>query len=164
MTIAPPTIAAKWRASSFIALSEGKNLKITNPAIADVDQVEAIVMDDISKLFDNFFGPARPVGLVEHQRDRLRQVLASGLEWNSVLKGEVIMLGDFQPIFYERGSKFSPDNMLEFEADKKRKLPPGVAICTIGLGLALLHTKEQGDNPQKTVVHKPMIVTEHLYA
>jgi hypothetical protein len=162
MLAAPPTIAAKWRANSFIALAKGKDVKASESIINA--QVEKIIKDDLLKLFNNLLGQERNITLTEQQQDRLKEIVVSAWEWTYVLKGDVVTLGDFQPTFYERGSPFVPTNMQEFEPNKKRKSAPEVAICTIGLGLLCFHSKTMGDSSEPLVVCKATVVTEPLYA
>ncbi|CAE6440507.1 unnamed protein product [Rhizoctonia solani] len=141
-----PTVAAKWRASTFMALSKGN--KLDKPTIGA--QVEGFITEDVQPLLNNLFGQSNAVALTEAQRDQVQDVITAAWELNHVLKGEVVTLGDFLPLCCERGALFDPKTMVEFEASKKRK-PGSVAICTIRLGLTLSHTKGAGKDGSPSV-------------
>ncbi|EUC54015.1 AIG1 domain protein, putative, partial [Rhizoctonia solani AG-3 Rhs1AP] len=142
-----PTVAAKWRASTFMALSKGN--KLDKPTIGA--QVEGFITEDVQPLLNNLFGQSNAVALTEAQRDQVQDVITAAWELNHVLKGEVVTLGDFLPLCCERGALFDPKTMVEFEASKKRK-PGSVAICTIRLGLTLSHTKGAGKDGSPSVL------------
>ncbi|CCO35407.1 hypothetical protein BN14_09525 [Rhizoctonia solani AG-1 IB] len=131
-----PTVAAKWRASSFVALSQGNKF---NHSVIE-SQVESLVMSDIQQLLSNIFGGADTVTLTDDQRKKLQDIVTLAWEFNYMLKGEVVTLGDFQPLCYERGTPFNPKTMVEFEPDKKRK-PGDIAISTVRLGITLSYSK-----------------------
>ncbi|KAJ1303489.1 hypothetical protein OPQ81_011676 [Rhizoctonia solani] len=153
-----PTVAAKWRASSFVALSKGN--KLEKPIMEE--QVESLVAGDIQQLFNNLFGRDNEVTLTESQRRQLQDVVAMAWELNYMLKGEVVTLGDFQPLCYARGVPFDPKTMVEFEPDRKRK-PGNVAICTVRLGLSLSYSKGAGKDASPVIVYPATVVTQTVY-
>lgn len=159
---APQNVAAKWRASSFVALSREEQPEARSGVIEA--QIEHILKGDISKLIDNFFGQEKDDALLsEQQQQRLRKIVVSAWEWNDVLKGDVVTLGDFQTTFYGPGVPFDTQSMLELEPDKSRRSLPETVICTTGLGLSLSHSKANRDVPGPVVVYQATVATECFY-
>jgi hypothetical protein len=155
------TIAAKWRANTFIALGKRNDIEIRTKFIGEY--VEQIMTNDLKVLFKGFFGEEVDVSLTEPQYEELKIIVSTAWDWNYVLKGGVVMLGDFQPTTCENGIPFDPRRMVDFEPNRKSKGSPGVAMCTIGLGLTLSRSKAKGSSPDDVVVCKASVVTEQVY-
>ncbi|CEL54217.1 hypothetical protein RSOLAG1IB_11615 [Rhizoctonia solani AG-1 IB] len=153
-----PTVAAKWRASSFVALSQGNKF---NHSVIE-SQVESLVMSDIQQLLSNIFGGADTVTLTDDQRKKLQDIVTLAWEFNYMLKGEVVTLGDFQPLCYERGTPFNPKTMVEFEPDKKRK-PGDIAISTVRLGITLSYSKGIAQHAGPLIVCPATVITSSIY-
>ncbi|KAG8712292.1 hypothetical protein FRC11_000510, partial [Ceratobasidium sp. 423] len=154
----PPIVAAKWRASSFLALSKG--IRLDKATIES--QVESLVAEDIQPLLHNLFGQNDAATLTENHRGQLQAIMTVAWEFNHVLKGEVVTLGDFQPQRYEPGVPFDSKTMIEFEPNKKRG-PGDVVICTVRLGLTLSSSRGAGKDATPLVIVPPTVVTPMLY-
>ncbi|CAE6506311.1 unnamed protein product [Rhizoctonia solani] len=153
-----PNIAARWRASTFTALSDGH--KLDKPTIEGL--VENLVSGDIQQIFNNLFGENNVVTLIESQRNQLQDVITLAWEFNYLLKGEVVALGDFQPVYHECGVPFDPKTMVGFEPNQQRK-PNDVAICTVELGMVLYYSKGAENNASPSVVCQATVVTPAIY-
>ncbi|KAH7336862.1 hypothetical protein B0J17DRAFT_665151 [Rhizoctonia solani] len=154
---ASPAVAAKWRMSTFMALSMGN--KLHESAIDK--QVENLVSEDIQLLLNNIFGRDNPVTLTDSHRSQLRGIITSAWEFNYVLKAEVLALGDFQPFFCEPGVPFNPTSMVAFEPNQRAV--PDVALSTVKLGLTLSYSKESGKDANPSVILKATVVTPAVY-
>lgn len=161
LSLEHPTVAAKWRASSFSAISLRSGSETRDKSITQY--VEQIASHDLARLLKGVYGQQTGLKLTERQCDRLREFVTLAWDWNEVLKGSVIFLGDFQPVAYANGSPFNPTRMEEFERDKAEKRDPEVAMCTIGLGLTVSRSKVKGDVPEEEVVCRASVVTERRY-
>lgn len=114
-------------------------------------------------MLKSLFGQQTEFTLAEEQNKQFHEIVSSAWDWNEVLKGSVILLGDFQPVAYANGSPFNHLRMEEFERNKTDKSVPSVAICTIGLGLMVTRSKVKGDAPEEEVVSQAIVVTEQRY-
>lgn len=100
--------------------------------------------------------------LEQQHLDRLQRLVQTAWDWNSTLKGEVIMLGDFYQTAYVPSSRFDPTLMNEFEPNS-RKPPVETILGTLGLGLISLRAVGGGRQPETTVVCKALVATNSLY-
>jgi hypothetical protein len=153
-------IAAKWRAISF------KN--IYNPAQPDeaarriASITEGFFREGLSPLVTYFFGQVESMAMTHQDFDRLDGLIQMAWDWNSMLKGEVIMLGDFSQVSYTPLSRFDSMSMSEFEPDAKRS-PPESILGTLALGLISSRAVGGGRSPEMTVVYKAVVATKSLY-
>ncbi|KAG9103547.1 hypothetical protein FRC06_010032 [Ceratobasidium sp. 370] len=155
------SIASKWRANSFLALSNNDDPEIRAKHVHGC--VEKIMTRDLNVLFANFFGERTSASLAELHKIELEKLVSLAWEWNHILKGSVIVLGDFQPTVYESGVPFDPSRMVDFEPDRKSKKVPSTALCTIGFGLMVSRSKDKGNVLDDVDVCKASVVTEHVY-
>lgn len=125
--------------------------------------VEYVLKVDIDGLFGAFFGEQAGIALTSLERERLHDIISSAWDWNQILKGSVVVLGDLQPVAYNNGLPFDSLRMSEFEPRKGEKGDPDVAMCTIGLGLVVSRSKVKGSAPDVAVVSKASVVTERRY-
>ncbi|CAE6473525.1 hypothetical protein ACGC1H_005434 [Rhizoctonia solani] len=153
-----PNIAARWRASAFKALSDGH--KIDESTVESL--VENLASGDIQQIFNNLFGESNAVTLTESQRNQLQDVVILAWEFNYLLKGEVVALGDFQPVYHECGVPFDQKTMIGFEPNQQRK-PDDVAICTVELGMVLYYSKGAEKDASPSVVCPATVVTPAIY-
>jgi hypothetical protein len=109
-----------------------------------------------------FFGRVESLGMTQQDFDHLEGLVRIAWNWNSMLKGEVIMLGDFSQVCYAPLSCFDPVSMDEFEPDGKRS-PPEFMLGTLALGLVSSRAVGGGRSPETTVVCKAVVATESLY-
>ncbi|KAG9083453.1 hypothetical protein FS749_006020 [Ceratobasidium sp. UAMH 11750] len=155
------TIASKWRANSFLALSKSNDTEIRAQYVHNY--IENIRTQDLDVLFSNFFDKKKGVSLADSYEEELEKLVSLAWDWNHVLKGSVVVLGDFQPTIYENGAPFDPGCMVDFEPDRKSKKVPSTALCTIGFGLMASRSKDKGNVLDDVVVCKASVVTEHVY-
>ncbi|KAG8792438.1 hypothetical protein FRC12_006085 [Ceratobasidium sp. 428] len=155
------TIAAKWRANSFLALSKGDDAEIRAQYVRKY--IQEITTQDLDVLFTGYFGENIKVSLSDSHSKALEQLFSLAWGWNHTLKGGVVMLGDFMPVVYESGAPFDPTYMQDFEPKKKLKKQPTTALCTVGLGLMLSRSRAKGESPDSTLVCKTSVVTELIY-
>ncbi|CUA77230.1 hypothetical protein RSOLAG22IIIB_06585 [Rhizoctonia solani] len=153
-----PNIAARWRASTFIALCDGH--KLDEPSIKDI--VESLASGDIQQLLNNLFGETNAVALTEDQRNQLQDIVKLAWEFNYLIKGEVVALGDFQLLYHEHGVPFDPKTMAGFEPGQQRK-PDDVALCTVEFGIALRYSKGAENDAGPSVVCQATVVTPAIY-
>lgn len=153
------TLSAKWRANAFLAIERGD----PNLRIGLINKYFEAAIADIHLLLAAFFGEQTEIKLAEQDYNCLRDVISSAWDWNLVLRGTVIVLGDLQPTIYPTCSPFDPTTMAEFEPRKSKKVPPGIAMCTIALGLTASRLRVIGGVPRDEVVCKASVVTEHRY-
>lgn len=125
--------------------------------------MEQITTQHLDRLFKGVFGQEAQVTLPEQHYGCLREIVTLAWDWNQVLKGTIVLLGDFQPVTCANGSAFDPLGMEEFEVVKKNNLSSGVVLFTTGLGLILSRSKVKGSVPVEEVVCRATVVTEQRY-
>lgn len=155
------TVAAKWRASAFLALSQPGESSMRTKFIGNF--VEQIVTTNINALLKAYFGEQADIKLAEEENKLLDHIVSSAWDWNQVLRGSVIVLGDFQPRAYANGVPFDSHLMAEFEPGRDKKVVPDIAICTIGLGLVVSRPKVKGGILEEETVYQALVVTERRY-
>lgn len=117
----------------------------------------------LSPLISNFFGPKTVVMMAPRHFDRLRRLVQTAWDWNTTLKGDVVMLGDFHLTVYPPSSVFDPTLMDEFEPIPRQ--PPATSILgTISLGLFSSCSVGGARPPEVTIVQKALVATESVYA
>ncbi|KAG8737708.1 hypothetical protein FRC10_007907 [Ceratobasidium sp. 414] len=157
----PQAVAAKWRSNSFKSIYKGEDADAVTHHINLITQ--EVIDECLTPLVAHLFGQEAGVKLSDQCPDHLRGLVRSAWDWNSVLKGEIIMLGDFRLVYYAPSCQFEPDLMTEFEPNRRNPEPRSVA-GTLGLGLLSFRAVGGGEMPEKTVVCKAMVATESLYA
>ncbi|KAG8683124.1 hypothetical protein FRC08_014512 [Ceratobasidium sp. 394] len=155
-----PAEAAKWRARSFKSLNKPENENATQNHISQI--VQAFVDESLAPLILGFFGRSAKIGMENQHFDRLTRLVQTAWDWNSTLKGEVIMLGTFYQTYFTFLHRFDPDLMEEFEPGPRRP-PPKFILGTLGLGLIVSHALGSGQ-PKNTVLLKASVATRSLYA
>ncbi|KAG8684776.1 hypothetical protein FRC08_013492 [Ceratobasidium sp. 394] len=156
----PQAVAAKWRANCFKSIfkSEGPD--------AVTQQVNLVVREfvdsSLTPLLTYVFGEAPGVRLEHQHLERLIRLFRMAWDWNSTLKGEVIILGDFYPTYYAPMHRFDPSLMSEFELDP-RKSQAKYILGTLGLGLLASRAVGGGKSPEVTVVSKAIVGGMSLY-
>jgi len=155
-----PVEAAKWRAHSFKSLDKPKNEDATSNHIDQI--VQAFIDESLAPLVLCFFGRNTKIRMESQHFDRLARLVREAWGWNSTLKGEVIMLGNFCQTYYAFLHRFNSDLMEEFEPGPR---PPSKYILgTLGLGLTVSHVLGGEQVPKTTVVLKATVATKSLYA
>jgi hypothetical protein len=154
----PQPVAGKWRSNTFKSIYQPEKE-------ATVDHIDALahefVRNYLSPLITHFF-EGKDITLDRKYFNRLHQLMKRAWDWNSKLKGEVIMLGDFDTSGYAPRSKFDPTLMEEFESNARKPQAKSV-LGTLGLGLISLRAVGGGQPPEETVVCKAVVATNNLY-
>lgn len=127
-----------------------------------ISTAKKIARDAINPLIAFFFGREAGVTLDDQHYLRLEQIVRTAWEWNLTLKGEVLLLGDFEPTDYQAGSRFNSHLMTEFEATPG-EVEPKFILATLALGLDSSRALGGGQSPEVTHVYKAVVATEVLY-
>lgn len=96
----------------------------------------------------------------------LRKLADMAERWNQLLKGDIVLLGEFQPIAYPCGNSFKANIMTEAEAAKRNGTEHSQAksiLGTVGLGLIKSYAIGGNREPEEEVVHKAMVVSEKWF-
>ncbi|CAE6433796.1 unnamed protein product [Rhizoctonia solani] len=154
----PQAVAGKWRSNTFKSIYIPPSADATETTIGEI--ITDFLNTRLNRLIVHFFGqidnPLEP-----HHLDRLRELIKVAWEWNTKLKGDVIMLGDFRLVAYRAG--FHPAYMEEFESDATKPQAKYV-LGTLALALISQRAVGRGQPPEETVVCKALVATENLYA
>ncbi|KAG8734844.1 hypothetical protein FRC10_011378 [Ceratobasidium sp. 414] len=156
----PQAVAAKWRANCFKSIFKPEGPDAVAQHVNVV--VQEFVESNLTPLLTYFFGQAPGVRLEHQHLVRLIQLFRMAWDWNSMLRGEVIMLGDFYLTYYAPMHRFDPSLMGEFEPDS-RKSQPKYILGTLGLGLLSSRAVGGGKAPEVTVVSKATVAGMSLY-
>ncbi|KAG8717676.1 hypothetical protein FRC09_013913 [Ceratobasidium sp. 395] len=157
----PQAVAAKWRASCFKSIYRPEDPNATTHHVNSITQ--EFITGSLSSLLTYFLGRSANVWLEPQHQDRLTRLFRVAWDWNSMLKGDVIMLGDFHPTYYDPLRHFDPGLMDEFDSVARRPQPKFI-LGTLGLGLLSSRAVGGGQTPQVTVVLKATVATKNLYA
>lgn len=119
------------------------------------------VRDGLGPLIALFFGRKDPI-LERQHFNSLHKLVTRAWDWNSRLKGEVIMLGDFEQIAYIPPTNFDATLMEEFEPNPRKPQPKSV-LGTLALGLVSRQAVGGGRPPEETIVCKALVATDNMY-
>lgn len=97
--------------------------------------------------------------LEERHYIELERLVRTAWEWNSMLKGEVLLLGDFAQTNYDAGTCFNPQLMTEYDT-RPGGPKPSTVLATLALGLDSSHAVGSGRPPELTNVCKAIVATE----
>lgn len=158
----PQYMAGKWRSITFKTICKAKNLDVVDEHIAAL--TDQFLHNYLSPLVAHFFLDRGPedVKLQQQHFDDCRQLIKMAWEWNSRLKEEVIMLGDFEQTAYEHCSRFDPTIMEECEPNPRSPQPKCI-LGTLGLGLVSWQAVGGGHPPEKAVLCKAVVTTDRFY-
>ncbi|QRV77748.1 AIG1 domain-containing protein [Ceratobasidium sp. AG-Ba] len=158
----PQPVAGRWRASTF------NNMHKYESPEAITQEVDLVVQEflngSLAPLVLSFFGEKSGVDLERHHLDGLIKLFRTAWDLNSMLKGEVIMLGDFYPTYYSPTHRFDANLMAEFEPASSDLSHTGPILGTLGLGLLVSRAVGDGKPPDVTVILKATVATTRLYA
>lgn len=121
-----------------------------------------ILNENLMPLLKLFFGPDKNAEPIARHIESLEEIVSQAWEWNLLLKGKIILLGDFQPTGYRCGVPFDPDTMSEFEARHGSQDPDRI-LATINLGLSVFRAQGAGKAPERTVLLKATVVTDRWF-
>ncbi|KAG9086814.1 hypothetical protein FS749_003361 [Ceratobasidium sp. UAMH 11750] len=156
----PQPVAAKWRASCFKGIHKPENPDATTHYINLI--VQQFADGSLSPLLTYIFGETAEIQLEHQHLDRILQLFRTAWDWNSMLKGDVIMLGDFHLTYYAPLHRFDASLMTEFEPDPHRP-PPNHILGTLGFGLQSSCAVGGGQAPEITDVLQATVATKSLY-
>ncbi|KAG8713743.1 hypothetical protein FRC08_012873 [Ceratobasidium sp. 394] len=154
------TVAAKWRASCFKSICEPEDQATVARHVERV--VQGFINDGLSPLLTYFFGEQAGVRLETQHKNPLMRLFQTAWDWNSTLKGEVILLGDFHTTYYSPLHRFDPERMSEFEPDARGSRSRRI-LGTLGLGLVSSRAVGGGQEPEETLVLKAVVAMKGLY-
>lgn len=157
--VEPQAVAGKWRSSTFKSIYRPEKPDVTLGHLNAL--TEEFMRDGLDPLLTLFFG--RKDAILERQHfNRLHQLVTRAWDWNSRLKGEVIMLGDFEQIGYIPPTSFDTMLMEEFEPNPRKPQAESV-LGTLALGLVSRRAVGGGQPPQETIVCKAVVATNNMY-
>ncbi|KAG8792443.1 hypothetical protein FRC12_006090 [Ceratobasidium sp. 428] len=157
----PQIFAGRWRKSAFTSIS--RSIGLAGAVQAKARITEAIVSEKLNPLLSLFFGSAAGVALEKQHFELLGGLVSSAWSLNELLKGSVVLLGDFCPAAYSYGHEFDPDFMSEFEGQHTDETPEYI-LSTIRLGMLLGKARGEGKDPQTSVFCKASVITEKLFS
>ncbi|GAB1528302.1 hypothetical protein RhiTH_011495 [Rhizoctonia solani] len=150
-------IAGKWRSETFKSIHQFSSHEAVE---AKIDKhVNTFLAQRLRPLIKGVFG--RDISLREIDAEKLWPLIKTAWDWNSDLKGGVIMLGDFVQTSSSR-SQFDTGSMEEFEAISSDHIPTN-ALGTIALGLVCEKAVGGGNPVDKVVVCKTVVATESIF-
>ncbi|KAF8713399.1 50S ribosome-binding GTPase, partial [Rhizoctonia solani] len=155
---APQAIAGKWRSETFKNLYGNQQGKREEHIDARMDM---LVNDQFKTLVGSVLGLS--VSFTKDHISRLRHLIETAWDWNSKLKGEVIMLGDFIQTGFRPRARFNPELMEEFEASPRSPRPRYV-LGTLALGLSSQRALGGGNPVEETTVCKAVVLTNNAFA
>ncbi|CAE6435897.1 unnamed protein product [Rhizoctonia solani] len=153
---APQAVAGKWRSDTFknIYTDQDKCEKINN-------HIDTLMNDQLKPLTRYVLG--RNISFAKDHHDRLHRLMEMAWDWNSKLKGDVIMLGEFVQTAFATRVRFNRELMEEFEASS-RNPQPRIVLGTLALGLSSQRAVGGGDPVEETVVCKALVLTDNAFA
>ncbi|KAG8792446.1 hypothetical protein FRC12_006093 [Ceratobasidium sp. 428] len=154
-------LAARWRANSFQHMHRFETPDAVTQHVNLI--VQGFINASLLPVLTHVFGEKSGIRLENQHLDHLTRLFGTAWDWNTTLKQEVIMLGDFQPTYYAPLLRFDPGLMHEFEADRRKSQPKHI-LGTLGLGLLSFHAIGGGKTPEELVVLPATVATKSLYA
>ncbi|CCO35950.1 hypothetical protein BN14_10071 [Rhizoctonia solani AG-1 IB] len=143
----PQALAGKWRSDTFKNITDPTRRHYTTE-----QHTEALArkFNDgyIKPLINCVFG--REINLKNNHYSRLHELIEMAWKWNSRLKGDVIMLGEFVQTRFSRLTSFDPALMDEFEASPRNPQPLRI-LGTLAFGLKSQRSIG-GENPVEEIV------------
>jgi hypothetical protein len=116
-------------------------------------------------LLGSYFESSVDVTLTKEHETMLSKLIDKAERWNQLLKGSVVLLGEFQPKVYCYGNEFRSDYMSEIGATSNGTDHdhPRTILATIELGLIKYYALGGNRDPEETVIHKAEIVSEKWF-
>lgn len=120
-----------------------------------------ILIENLMPLPNLFFGPNKVKLTSKHVED-LKELVLMAWDWNILLRGKIILLGDLHPTAYQYGSDFDDQTMSEFEPMRGGQIPTRI-LSTIGLGLSVSRAEGAGKAPERMILRKATVVSERRF-
>ncbi|KAG9126535.1 Protein phosphatase PP2A regulatory subunit B [Ceratobasidium sp. 392] len=149
-------LAERWRASSFAGVCQ------PNDQVESTNHINLIaqefVEDKLGPLLAYFFGEEADIWLEDQHSEDFTRLFRMAWDWNSTVKGDVVMLGDFLATCYGPSHGFDSSTMtrLDFEPHNSHQ---GVVSGTLSLGLLVSRAIGNGKTPEVTVALKAVVAT-----
>ncbi|KAG8709532.1 hypothetical protein FRC11_005473 [Ceratobasidium sp. 423] len=148
------SVAGRWRKDAFNSISR-------NPAFGsqdkpDDERVHRHITGALSTLLGKIV-ETPPHDIIKEHDKALSKLINKAEQLNRLLKGEVSLLGDFQPITFPFGEAFQPDYMTEISSKPKKPTRPDTILATIGLGLIKSHASGGNQRPEEIVLRKAVV-------
>ena len=153
----PQAITGKWRSETFKSFHKVDADGATEEEINS--HLHILLNHQLGPLVKGVFG--RDIPLEHIHITNLRSLIKMAWDWNSNLKGEVIMLGDFVQTYYPR-SRFNAALMEEFEAVSPEHIPTAI-LGTLALGLVCRRATGGGNPVEEVVVCKAVVATRNIF-
>ncbi|QRW20328.1 50S ribosome-binding GTPase [Rhizoctonia solani] len=151
------TSAGKWRSSTFKSIYTDDEEQ-TGTSIRQL--LHLFIRTQLNPLLTSVFG-SKEATMDRQHFNQMFELVKRAWNWNSKLKGEVIVLGDFCQIAHAPNSEFDPNIMKEFEPQPGVR--PTSVLGTIGIGLVSLRAVGGGRSPEETIICKTTVATDTLY-
>ncbi|CUA67154.1 Myosin-2 [Rhizoctonia solani] len=150
----PQTVSGRWRRDAFNAISK-------SPALGNQDQpnserMHALINKALVALLEKFDG-IQPEHVLKEHHQALAKLITKAEGLNQLLKGEVSVLGDFQPVAFPFNQAFQSSHMTEVTSKPKKPVHPDTILGTLGLGLIMNHASGGGQEPEETVLHRATV-------
>jgi hypothetical protein len=149
-----------WRKNSFNSISH--QISPTKLVQLQAKLANTIASDNLGPLLKCFFGPSASVVLEKQHITLINELVSLAWNLNSLLKGSIVILGDFRPMAYRYGSTFDVKYMSEFEGKRGEKIPEHI-LSTIGLGMTLLRARGGEEEPEQIILCKALVASEKLF-
>ncbi|KAG8739173.1 hypothetical protein FRC10_006064 [Ceratobasidium sp. 414] len=153
-------VAGKWRADCFRSMYRPASPDVTTRHIKTIAQ--KVYRDSVGTLTSRFFGQKADIRLEAQHTEQLEGLIRAAWDWNLMLKGDVIMLGDLYPVTYPPSTRFDTKFMGELEQSPRKLLPRSI-LATLALGLVSFCAVGGERPPEMTVVSKALVATKSLY-
>lgn len=140
---------------SFNSISAAAN-QSSDPALYQA------LLDSVYILLGGCFDTSIEVKLDTEHEMMLRKLVDIAGRWNRLIKGSVVLLGEFQPIVYPCGDGFRSDYMVEAVGSSGVKQIQSI-LGTIGLGLIRYIALGNDQEPEKTILYQAVVVSEKSF-
>ncbi|KAF8713396.1 hypothetical protein RHS03_00814, partial [Rhizoctonia solani] len=151
------TNSGKWRSSTFKSIYRDDEEQ-TGTSIRRL--LHLFIRTQLNPLLTCVFG-SKEATMDRQHFNQMFELVKRAWNWNSKLKGEVIVLGDFCQTAHAPNSEFDPNIMKEFEPQPGVR--PTSVLGTIGIGLVSLRAVGGGRSPEETIICKTAVATDTLY-
>ncbi|KAG8762597.1 hypothetical protein FRC11_008552 [Ceratobasidium sp. 423] len=150
----PQSVAGSWRRDTFNSIS--RNPAFGGQGQPDSERMHRLITEALSTLLGKIVG-IPPYEIIKEYTKVLGKVIAKAEQLNRLLKGEVVLLGDFQLVAFPFGEAFRPEYMSEVNSRPKKPNHPEVILATIGLGLIKSYAIGGGRKPEEVVLRKAIV-------
>ncbi|KAG8706565.1 hypothetical protein FRC11_008145 [Ceratobasidium sp. 423] len=150
------SVAGRWRKDAFNSISRSGDTTLGMPDNRDGERMHRRITSTLSTLLGKIVEIPPHEVLKEHSR-ALNKVITKAEEFNRLLKGEVSILGDFQPIAFPFGEAFQPSYMSEVNSKPKKAKQPETILATVELGLIKRYALGGSRIPEETVLRKAVM-------